>query len=70
MLYFETPHIIRIYVVNMGDSKGLTLGDVVIFPTGEMKKWLEGKPANMKDGTRTRLYVAITRARGDLFFVI
>lgn len=58
------------HMMNMGDSKGLTLEDVVIFPTPEMKKWLDGKPVNLKDGTRAKLYVAITRARGDLFFVV
>jgi len=57
-------------IMNMGDSKGLTLDDVVIFPTGDMKKWIGGKPVDFKDGTRARLYVAITRARGDLVFVV
>lgn len=61
---------VECHMMNMGDSKGLTLEDVVIFPTAEMKKWLDGKPADLKDGTRAKLYVAITRARGDLFFVV
>lgn len=56
--------------MNMGDSKGLTLDDVVIFPTNDMKKWIGGKNINFKDGTRAKLYVAITRARGDLIFVV
>ena len=56
--------------MNMGESKGLTLGDVAIFPTAEMKKWLSGKPADLKGETKAKLYVAITRASGDLYFVL
>ena len=57
-------------VMNMGESKGLTLGDVVIFPTEKMKNWLNNKSVSLKGETRAKFYVAITRARGDLFFVI
>lgn len=56
--------------INMGESKGLTLGDVVIFATGEMKKWIEGKPAKLEGTTKAKFYVALTRARGDLCLVI
>lgn len=57
-------------VMNMGESKGLTLGNVAIFPTREMKKWLSDKSVDLKDGTRAKFYVSITRAKGDLFFVL
>lgn len=57
-------------VMTMGESKGLTLDDVVIFPTGEMKKWIEKKPSKLKGQTKAKFYVAITRARGDLYFVV
>lgn len=57
-------------VMTMGESKGLTLGDVAIFPTKDMRLWFEGKPVNLNDGARAKLYVAITRASGDLFFVL
>lgn len=57
-------------VMTMGESKGLTLGDVVIFPTGDMKKWIESKPSKLKGQTKARFYVAMTRARGDLYFVV
>ena len=57
-------------VMNMGESKGLTLGDVAIFPTAEMKKWFSGKPADLKGETKAKLYVAITRASGDLYIVL
>lgn len=56
--------------MNMGESKGLTLGDVAIFATGEMKKWIQGKPAKLPDETKAKLYVALTRASGDLYLVI
>ncbi|MDM8301020.1 UvrD-helicase domain-containing protein [Collinsella tanakaei] len=57
-------------VMTMGESKGLTLEDVVIFPTGEMKKWIENKPSKLKGQTKAKFYVAMTRARGDLYFVV
>lgn len=58
------------HTMNMGESKGLTLNDVVIFPTHEMRKWIGDNNVNLKDGTRAKLYVAITRAGGDVIFVI
>ena len=57
-------------VMTMGESKGLTLGDVVIFPTGDMKKWIEKGFSTLKGQTKAKFYVAITRARGDLYFVV
>lgn len=57
-------------IMTMGESKGLTLGDVVIFPTDEMRKWIGNKPSNLKGQTKAKFYVAITRARGDLYFVV
>lgn len=57
-------------VMTMGESKGLTLGDVVIFPTGEMKKWIEKRPSKLRGVTKAKFYVAITRASGDLFFIV
>ena len=58
------------YVMTMGESKGLTFGDVVVFPTGEMRKWIEKKPSKLKGITKAKFYVAITRASGDLYFVV
>lgn len=57
-------------VMTMGESKGLTFGDVVVFPTGEMRKWIEKKPSKLKGITKAKFYVAITRASGDLYFVV
>ena len=58
------------HVMTMGESKGLTFGDVVVFPTGEMRKWVEKKPSKLKGITKAKFYVAITRASGDLYFVV
>lgn len=57
-------------VMTMGESKGLTFGDVLIFPTGDMKKWIVNKNSKLKGQTKAKFYVAITRARGDLYFVV
>lgn len=57
-------------VMNMGESKGLTFGDVAIFPTSDMKKWLNGQKVELGSSTKAKFYVAITRASGDLFFVL
>lgn len=57
-------------VMNMGESKGLTLDDVVIFPTRDMKKWLSDPTTELESGTKAKFYVAITRAAGDLFIVL
>ncbi len=56
--------------MNMGESKGLTLGDVAVFVTGEMSKWLKDESYALKPEARAKLYVAITRASGDLCFVL
>lgn len=58
------------HTMNMGDSKGLTFDDVVIFPTNDMKQWISDEEVNFAPETRAKLYVAITRARGDLIFVL
>jgi len=56
--------------MNMGESKGLTLGNVAIFPTGDMRKWVKDHQIALKDETRAKLYVAITRTSRDLAFVL
>lgn len=56
--------------LTMGNSKGLTLGDVAIFLTAGMKQWIKDDSFELPDMTRAKLYVAITRARGDLYLVL
>jgi DNA helicase II / ATP-dependent DNA helicase PcrA len=57
-------------VMNFGEAKGLSFDRVVIYPTLEMKKWLQDHNHPLKDETRAKLYVAITRARHSVTFVL
>jgi DNA helicase II / ATP-dependent DNA helicase PcrA len=57
--------------INFGASKGNTFDHVVIFPTGDIRKYLKaGDPSNLADATRSKLYVAVTRARHSAAFVV
>jgi DNA helicase II / ATP-dependent DNA helicase PcrA len=49
--------------LNMGLSKGLQFDDVLIYPTESMLTWLSDKSQSLADETRSKFYVAITRAR-------
>lgn len=49
-------------VKNFGDSKGLTLKRVLIYPTSPMTKWLENHSKELKDQSKSKFYVAVTRA--------
>lgn len=55
--------------INMGLSKGLTFDSVMIYPTKEMKAWLKDRFSSLKAITKAKLYIAITRARKDVYFV-
>jgi ATP-dependent DNA helicase UvrD/PcrA len=57
-------------VMNFGESKGLSFDRVVIYPTREMKRWLQDHNHPLKEETRAKLYVAITRARHSVAFVL
>jgi len=48
---------------NFGKSKGLSFDRVLICPTNDMKKWLFDNSYNLKNETRAKFYVAITRAK-------
>lgn len=56
--------------MNFGLSKGLTFDRVLIFPTGKMVKWLQTADDIHIDGSRAKTYVAITRARYSVVFVL
>ncbi len=57
--------------VNIGISKGKTFERVLIFPTSPMQKYLKSlNPDELKEQSRADLYVAITRARHSVAFVI
>jgi superfamily I DNA/RNA helicase len=55
--------------LNIGMSKGSTFDRVLLFPTEPMLKYLKtGNPAGLK--TPEALYVAVTRARHSVAFVV
>jgi DNA helicase-2/ATP-dependent DNA helicase PcrA len=49
--------------VNFGNSKGLAFDRVLVSPTKPFVNWLINNNFNLKPGSRSRFYVAITRAR-------
>lgn len=57
-------------VYNFGQSKGLSFDRVLIFPTEDMEEWVKNPNSELKNSTRAKLYVAITRARYSVAIVI
>lgn len=55
--------------VNFGISKGRTFNSVIIYPTKDMKEWLRDSTKELKPTTKSKLYVAITRARQNVYFL-
>ena len=56
---------------NFGDSKGITVDRVLIYPTNEMKKWILGSGHTIKsEGSKAKFYVAITRAKYSVGIVV
>ena len=56
-------------VFNMGESKGKTFDRVLIYPTKEMEEWITNNTKKLKNGTRAKFYVAITRAKYSVAIV-
>lgn len=50
-------------VRNMGESKGATMERVLIYPTKPMISWIRDNKVDLKNPSRAKFYVAITRAR-------
>jgi len=62
-------HLSEINFRNFGEAKGLEADHVVIYPTAKMAKLLSmGTP--LDSSAATRLYVAVTRARQSVAFVL
>lgn len=55
--------------MNFGISKGMTFDRVLIFPTKVMATWLTTGDDKHIDGSRAKIYVAVTRARHSVTFV-
>ena len=57
-------------VMNFGASKGLEFNRVLIYPTKPMIDWLKsGDSTLLKPVSRSKMYVALTRARTSVAFV-
>lgn len=55
---------------NFGSVKGKSYDHVLIYPTADMVTWLVDGIDNLKQETRAKFYVAITRARFSVGFVV
>jgi DNA helicase II / ATP-dependent DNA helicase PcrA len=55
---------------NFGESKGKTFERVLIYPTGDMEKWVNDNSFNLKNEVRAKFYVAITRAKYSVGIVM
>ncbi len=51
------------HAMNIGESKGLGFNRVLIYPTKPFINWILDNNFNLKPASRSKLYVAITRAR-------
>jgi ATP-dependent exoDNAse (exonuclease V) alpha subunit len=67
--YDKRADTLGLATMNIGLSKGSTVERVLIFPTKPMIKYLRTRnPADA--GSREKLYVAVTRARHSVAFVV
>jgi len=57
-------------VMNFGKSKGMTLNRVLIYPSGPMLKWLIDPGYDLGQAARSKLYVALTRAKQSVAIVV
>lgn len=57
-------------ICNFGKAKGRTYNHVLIYPVSDMASWLQDASTQLKPQTRSKLYVAITRARFSVGFVV
>lgn len=56
--------------MNFGNAKGLTFDHVLIYPTNPMLEWIKDHSSPLKSESRSKFYVAITRARYSVGIVI
>jgi DNA helicase-2/ATP-dependent DNA helicase PcrA len=55
---------------NFGECKGLTFNRILIFPNGKATKWLTTGDYHHIEASAAKMYVAITRARHSVAFVL
>lgn len=58
-------------VINFGLCKGRTVSHSLIYPTGPIKEFLKDRnPETLKEKSASALYVAVTRAKHSVAFVV
>jgi superfamily I DNA/RNA helicase len=57
-------------VMNFGESKGLSFDRVLIYPTDPILKWLKNNNSVLADTSRSKFYVALTRAKYSVGIVV
>lgn len=57
-------------VINFGVSKGLSFDRVLIYPTKAIIDWLKDRSKELKPTSKSKFYVALTRARFSVGIVI
>lgn len=55
--------------MNFGNSKGLTFPRVLIYPTKPMMEWAKNNQSDLASQSRSKLYVAVTRAKYSVALV-
>lgn len=66
----KTPVSDDFEVLNFGKSKGLGIDRVVIYPSVPMVNWLKDNGTDLTQAARSKLYVALTRARNSVAIVL
>lgn len=56
-------------VMNFGEAKGLSFDRVLIYPTKPFINWLKDNNVQLAETSRSKLYVAITRARQSVAII-
>ena len=56
--------------INFGESKGLAFERVLILPTKAIAEYLSSADPNAVGASRERFYVAVTRARHSVAFLV
>jgi len=67
--FWKRTNTLDFYAINIGLSKGRTYERVLIFPTKPMLQYLKTKDIS-EAGDRTKLYIAVTRAKYSAAFVV
>lgn len=57
-------------VMTFGESKGLTFDRVLIYQTTPMVQWIFDRRKELKNQSRSKFYVAVTRAKYSVAIVL